>query len=170
MKKFWIMASTVALLGFGAAVVSAQVGGSSSSRDAGTTEAAVTTHTTTTEDRTATGRRSARRDAREPGEDVSGPCDEAEHAGDPRCTGATGTTTNGAGSAAPTQVPAPVTGDDDRGGDRHGGRDDATDDGPHGADDRGDDHGGEGEAEVDDHGGDSGPGGGHSGPGGGDED
>ena len=27
-------------------------------------------------------------DDREPGEDVRGPCDEAEHAGDPRCTGA----------------------------------------------------------------------------------
>jgi len=28
------------------------------------------------------------RQATEPGEDISGPCDEAEHANDPRCTGA----------------------------------------------------------------------------------
>jgi len=50
----------------------------------------------------------------ETGEDVSGPCDEAEHANDPRCTG------------------APVLGDDDRGEDRRGrhhrGHDDNGDD------------------------------------------
>ena len=32
----------------------------------------------------------ARHGVREPGEDISGPCDEAEHANDPRCTGAAG--------------------------------------------------------------------------------
>ena len=43
MRKFWIMAATVALLGFGAAMVSAQVGGSSSSGDDATTTAETTT-------------------------------------------------------------------------------------------------------------------------------
>ena len=59
----------------------------------------------------------------EPGEDISGPCDEAEHANDPRCTGA-----------------APQAGaDDDRAddGDRHG-----RNRGHGGDDDSGDDHGG----------------------------
>ena len=58
----------------------------------------------------------------EPGEDISGPCDEAEHANDPRCTGV-----------------APQAGDDDRAddGDRHG-----SNRGHDGDDDSGDDHGG----------------------------
>jgi hypothetical protein len=58
----------------------------------------------------------------EPGEDISGPCDEAEHANDPRCTGV-----------------APQAGDDDRAddGDRHG-----RNRGHGGDDDNGDDHGG----------------------------
>ena len=51
----------------------------------------------------------ARGRANEAGEDVSGPCDEAEHANDPRCTGA---------------ATAPAAGDDDvaddRGGDNSG--------------------------------------------------
>ena len=61
----------------------------------------------------------------EAGEDISGPCDEAEHANDPRCTGV-----------------APQAGDDDRAddGDRHGrNRGHGDDDNDH---DRGDDHGG----------------------------
>ena len=45
----------------------------------------------------------------ETGEDVSGPCDEAEHANDPRCTGVT------------------VTDDDDRGRNRGHGDDDDDD-------------------------------------------
>jgi hypothetical protein len=59
----------------------------------------------------------------EPGEDISGPCDEAEHANDPRCTGV-----------------APQAGDDDDradDGDRHG-----RNRGHGGDDDSGDDHGG----------------------------
>jgi hypothetical protein len=70
----------------------------------------------------------------EAGEDVSGPCDEAEHANDPRCTGAT----------------APQTQADDDGvnhdaGDDHGNdAAEANDDhGDHGNDDRGG-HGGGG--------------------------
>ena len=52
MRKFWIMAATVALLGFGAAMVSAQ-GGSSSSDDLTTTAETGTTQTTTTTERVA---------------------------------------------------------------------------------------------------------------------
>ena len=67
----------------------------------------------------------ARGRANEAGEDVSGPCDEAEHANDPRCTGA---------------APAPAAADDDaddRGDDNSGpgssnsGRDGGEDDGGH---------------------------------------
>src|SRR5262245_51072793 len=68
----------------------------------------------------------------EPGEDISGPCDEAEHANDARCTGV-----------------APQGSDDDRAdddGDRHHRNR------GHGGDDRGD--------RGDDHGGNSGHGGG----------
>jgi uncharacterized membrane protein YgcG len=62
----------------------------------------------------------APRRANEPGEDLRGPCDEAEHANDPRC--------------APSAGVAPVTTrvDDDRRGHHQRGHDDA----------RGDDHGG----------------------------
>jgi hypothetical protein len=58
--------------------------------------------------------------ANEPGEDLRGPCDEAEHANDPRCVGA--------GAAGTTTVTAR---DDDRGHHQRGHDDD-----------RGDDHGG----------------------------
>lgn len=47
--------------------------------------------------------------ARRAGEDVRGPCDEAENAGDARCTGA---------RLAPTAVPPVATAGDDRGDDR----------------------------------------------------
>ena len=63
------------------------------------------------------------------GEDISGPCDEAEHANDPRCTGV-----------------APQAGDDD--GDRHG-----ENRGHDGDDDRGDDHGNSGRGGNSGHGG-----------------
>ena len=73
----------------------------------------------------------ARGRANEAGEDVSGPCDETEHANDPRCTGA---------------APAPAAGDDDLADDnsgpgstssgRHGGEDDGGHSGHgHGGDD-----------------------------------
>ncbi len=90
MRKFWIMAATVALLGFGAAMVSAQ-GGSSSSDDLTTTAETGTTQTTTTTERprtpSTTTQRTTTTEAPSPGVDISGPCDEAEHANDPRCTG-----------------------------------------------------------------------------------
>ena len=54
--------------------------------------------------------------------DISGPCDEAEHANDPRCTGA------GGGRV-----------EDDHGDDRHGGGQ-VDNSGPGNAEDRGDDH------------------------------
>ena len=51
----------------------------------------------------------------EPGEDVSGPCDEAEHANDPRCTGTASTDDDNGGLGR--------GGDDDHGGDERGGDD-----------------------------------------------
>ena len=98
-----------------------------------TTGATTTNRTTTTGTTTTTG-----------GVDISGPCDEAEHANDPRCTG------------------VPQAGDDrgrDDDGDRHG-----RNRGPGGGGDDDDNSG---------HGGDddnSGSGGGNSGHGGGDDD
>ena len=48
---------------------------------------------------------------REAGEDISGPCDEAEHANDPRCTGATGTaTTPSTTTHQTTTTEAPASG------------------------------------------------------------
>jgi hypothetical protein len=64
----------------------------------GTTESTGTTGTTGTT---------------ETGEDISGPCDEAEHANDPRCTGATPTDDDGGHRGR---------GGDDDGDDDHGGR------------------------------------------------
>jgi len=158
MKRIWIAAATVALLGFGAAVVTASEGGSGGATTAATgttTETqtqAQTTGTTTTEDRPRRERDPERgRDdgVQAPGPppagtagavDISGPCDEAEHANDPRCTGGA------------------VRADDDA--DDHGrGR---------GHDDRGeDDHDDRGHDDRDDD--SSGPGG-NSGPGGDDRD
>ena len=78
--------------------------GSPSSPTIGQTIPTATT-TTRQEDRAA----EARGRANEAGEDLRGPCDEAEHADDPRCTGA---------------ATAPATHDDvtadDRGGDNSG--------------------------------------------------
>ena len=104
-------------------------------------------------------------------EDISGPCDEAEHANDPRCTGVAPATTTTVGDddeagedisgpcdeAEHANDPrctgaAPQAGDDD--GDRHG------QNRGHGGDDDGDD----------DHGGNSGRGGNSGHGGGGDDD
>jgi hypothetical protein len=90
----------------------------------GTTETAPTTGTGTTET----------------GEDISGPCDEAEHANDPRCAGG-----------------AATTDDDDRG--RHrGSTDDDDDDGHHGRGRGGDDNRGDGGGDDDRSGSNSGRG------------
>jgi hypothetical protein len=69
MRKAITLTLSIALLGIFAAVVVAAVGPSDG------TSTLPASSTDTTEDRTATG------------VDISGPCDEAEHANDPRCTG-----------------------------------------------------------------------------------
>ena len=67
----------------------------------------------------------ARGRANEAGEDVSGPCDEAEHANDPRCTGA-------APAPAAAEDDADDRGDDNSGpGSSNSGRDGGEDDGGH---------------------------------------
>jgi hypothetical protein len=76
--------------------------GSPSSPTIGQTIPTATTTTTRQEDRTT----EARGRAHEAGEDLRGPCDEAEHAGDPRCTGA---------------ATAPPAADDDAADDHGGG-------------------------------------------------
>ncbi len=92
---------TVILVGVLAAVVFAAVDSSDGTTPAGTTTedrtATTEDRTTTTEDRAKRredrgDRREDRREdrgVREVGEDISGPCDEAEHANDPRCNGVT---------------------------------------------------------------------------------
>jgi hypothetical protein len=58
----------------------------------------------------------------ETGEDVSGPCDEAEHANDPRCTG--GALDDDRGGNSGSGRSGADDGDDDHGGRGHGGGDD----------------------------------------------
>ena len=82
MRKLITLTLSILLLGLFAAVVFAAVdSGDDPSSATGTTETTETTETTTTDDTTtAPGDDAA--------EDISGPCDEAELANDPRCTGA----------------------------------------------------------------------------------
>ena len=103
MRKTLIGLLTVILVGVFAAVVFAAVDSSTGTPAGTTTEDRTTTtgdNTTTTEDRAKpredrgarredrrNDRREDRGGAREAGEDISGPCDEAEHANDPRCNG-----------------------------------------------------------------------------------
>jgi hypothetical protein len=129
---------SVALLGIFAAVVVAAVGPSDGTS---TLPASSTGTTETTETDNA-------------GVDISGPCDEAEHAGDPRCTGVAPRVEDGDRHGR--------HGDDDR-FDDHGG--DVDNSGP-GSDNSGpgtfddDDHSGSGHGGGDDHGRNSGHGGG----------
>jgi hypothetical protein len=114
MSRFAIAGAALALLAGGVAFAGTNaVLGDDTSRTAATSNRTTTstTTTTTTEDRADRNRRGRgkghkgrrgraerrhhanrvedrRRGVREPGEDVRGPCDEAEHANDPRCTGA----------------------------------------------------------------------------------
>ncbi|MGH3012918.1 MAG: hypothetical protein ACRDMY_13925, partial [Gaiellaceae bacterium] len=83
--KILLVPALVVAFSVGVALAASGVGGDSSSPlaqvapstvDSTTTLETTTGATTTTEDF----------DGREPGEDISGPCDEAEHANDPRCT------------------------------------------------------------------------------------
>ena len=179
MRRALTLILGVALFGILAAVVVASQGAD----DPATTTNTVTEtveHTRTAEDNP----KRVRDDNNDAAEDVRGPCDEAEHANDPRCTGA--------------QVPAPQ-GDDGQGDDHarvdnsgpgslnsgpgsvnsgreddHGEVEPGDDRGGQNEVETGDDRGGHGEVEVsDDHGGgdSSGSGGGgNSGPGGGGSD
>jgi hypothetical protein len=121
MRKLITLTLAVLLVGLFAAVVFAAVeaGDDSSSSTVGTTE---TTETTDTTETTTTPGRAEDRRAPQPGVDISGPCDEAEHANDPRCTG-----------VQPGAAPGGAVVDDHRGRGRGRGR---------GGDDGFDDHGG----------------------------
>ena len=66
MRKAILIALVMGLLGGGAAVVAAQVSDDSTTTTSTTDDTTSTTQTTT-------------------GDDISGPCDEAEHANDPEC-------------------------------------------------------------------------------------
>ena len=111
MRKFAVAGAALALLAGGVAFAGTSAVLDDDADRAVTTSARTTTTTTTTtrdrvDDRNRRGRgkgdkgrrgRHDRRHAdrfergrgvREAGEDVRGPCDEAEHANDPRCTGA----------------------------------------------------------------------------------
>jgi hypothetical protein len=107
MTKLVIGLSALVLLAAGGALAGGALTDSTFDDDSTTSTQGTTTNDTTTLGTTTT----------ETG-DISGPCDEAEHANDPRCTGAT-----------------TVERDDDRRGRRNRGRDD---DRGHG-----DDHGGD---------------------------
>ena len=93
MRRALTLTLAVALFGIMAAVVVAQVG-QDPAAPAGTTGTTTEDRTTTTETTDDDGfrddrggdRRDDRRDDDRPG-DISGPCDEAEHANDPRCAG-----------------------------------------------------------------------------------
>jgi uncharacterized membrane protein YgcG len=94
MRKTLTIALAVALFGILAAVVVAQVGDDPS---AGSTSATTETNegtTETTPERTTTVEDNPDRVATDDDvagtEDISGPCDEAEHMNDPRCSGAAG--------------------------------------------------------------------------------
>ena len=150
MRRTIILILGAALFGIFAAVVFASQG---SDDPAGSTTAETVTETV---ERTTTVPK--QRGVEQRGVDISGPCDEAEHANDPRCTGAA--------------VNPDRDDDDDRvdnsgPGSVNSGHDD---------DDGFDDHGGDDDDDFDDdHGGNSGPGGGgddddNSGHGGGDDD
>src|SRR6187551_2907477 len=84
MRRALILILGVALFGIMAAVVVASQGADDPANHDSTT-GTVEQRTTTTEDNPARERRDD--DAADQNEDVSGPCDEAEHANDPRCTG-----------------------------------------------------------------------------------
>jgi hypothetical protein len=171
MRKLITLTLAVLLVGLFAAVVFAAVEtGDDSSSTVGTTETSPTTETTetTTTDDDGTADRGRDRDrdrgdrreddAPAGGVDVSGPCDEAEHANDPRCGGVT-----------------PRVGDDDarghdRGDDHRDDRDEGErhdNSGPGNGDDDAEEHDNSGPGNGDD---DSRDGDDHSGHGGGGDD
>lgn len=167
MRKLLTTFLTLALLAVGAALAFAAVQGPSS-----TPAGSVSDDTTDTTETTTTRDDVRRSPSREVGEDVSGPCDEAEHANDPRCTG----------QPAPAPAPSPVQAGQDISGPcdeaehvndpRCTGATTVPGQSGRGHDDDGD-HSGPGHGGDDDSGHDddsSGHGGGNSGHGGGDDD
>jgi hypothetical protein len=85
---------------------------------------AATTNSVTLEDRGQENELRGREN--EAGEDLRGPCDEAEHANDPRCTGAAAPRgdDNGEDAGDDHSDPGPGAGDDSSGHGGHGGDDD----------------------------------------------
>jgi hypothetical protein len=150
MRKLLTLMLAVLLVGLMAAVVYAAVGAGDDS-SVSTTETSPTTETTgttTTEDRPAHRHRGHRHrhplhhrhrhvTAPASGVDVSGPCDEAEHAGDPRCATGQGVVED---NTVRGQVDRHQSVDDNNQVDDRGGRGEV--------ENLGDDHGG------DNHGGD----------------
>jgi hypothetical protein len=139
MRRALTLILGVALFGILAAVVVASQGADD---PAGTTDTATETveRTTTVEDNP-----DRVRDDDNAAGDISGPCDEAEHANDPRCTGApAGGRVDNSGPGSSNSGPGSVNSGHDE------------------DDDRFDDHGGHGREDDggDDHGGNSGHGGG----------
>ena len=130
MRRALTLILGVALFGILAAVVVASQGADD---PAGVTDTVTETvdRTTTVEDNP----NRVRDDDNQAGE-ISGPCDEAEHANDPRCTGApAGGQVDDHGGRVANSGPGSVnSGRDDDGFDDHGGHG--------GDDDGGDDHGG----------------------------
>jgi hypothetical protein len=137
MRRTLTLILGVALFGILAAVVVASQGAD---------DPATTTDTVTeTVDRTTTVEDNPKRaedDART-GVDISGPCDEAEHANDPRCTGAPAGRVDNSGPGSVN------SGRDDDADDDHG-DEDHSGPGRGGDDDGGDDHSGPGGGGDDD--------------------
>ncbi|HEX6130199.1 MAG TPA: hypothetical protein VF044_00615 [Actinomycetota bacterium] len=95
MTKLLIGLLSLALVGTGGLVAAVggfdvEPAGSVSVPAASTDRDTTTAAATTTTDRTTTDRTTTTAGTTTAGVDVSGPCDEAEHANDPRCTGAGG--------------------------------------------------------------------------------
>jgi hypothetical protein len=170
MRRTLTLVLGVALFGIMAAVVVASQGADDPAGAQGTTVTETVEHTRTVEDNPKRQNRRANDDSPAQGVDVSGPCDEAEHANDPRCTGQPTTAPRVDDNPGAHDNGGRV--DDNPGADDNGGRVDnsgpgsVNSGGDDGVDhDRGDDHGGDNEVEH--HGGGDDDSGGH---GGGDDD
>ena len=134
MTKIAIIVGGVVLMA-GVALAGTLTSLGSSSTPAGQTISPAVANTTTTTTGTVDDRgqeNEVRGRANEAGEDLRGPCDEAEHANDARCTGAAATAPRGDDNAEDVG--------DDHGGADHsnrgsGGGDDSSGHGGHGGDD-----------------------------------
>jgi hypothetical protein len=119
MRRTLTLILGVALFGILAAVVVASQGADD---PVGTTDTVTETieHPTTVEDNP---KRERADDDAQGGVDISGPCDEAEHANDPRCTGAPSTRVDNSGPGSQNSGPGSVNSgrDDDDGDDDHSG-------------------------------------------------